>query len=375
MFDFRTTNPLTGDSLEIPAVVGDNYINYYDSNLPLGKFAITVATLREGFYWGGQFDLDDSTLSVNDTKRLLSLAQSKSWLANQLGYKQPLFLQEQWFKNFSNPRYSFQFYFEDHQIMSVESLWQELQGLSIRRKSLRTLENLSAIEATIGAGIQLAYAFDPYPGFLLPKQEGVSLLGGIVYGCVPSEIPIIMQSLLEQGFVVPSTLNQKTYITPAGYEAIESVRRVNSKDPSTAFLVCRFKDNMDKFFEDAYATVGRDDGFPCTIIRIKDIAHNDRIDDRILMEIRKSQIVIVDLTEDNFNIGFEAGYALSQEKPIVWTMKQPTGDLKLPFDIQSHNILLWREDNLDEFLDQLKARMSVALERASDMDRGPLFRR
>jgi hypothetical protein len=49
-------------------------------------------------------------------------------------------------------------------------------------------------------------------------------------------------------------------------------------------------------------------------------------------------------TDHNFNLAFEAGYALALNKPIVWTQKNDGKEFRLPFDIQSQNILLWHPD-------------------------------
>jgi nucleoside 2-deoxyribosyltransferase len=100
----------------------------------------------------------------------------------------------------------------------------------------------------------------------------------------------------------------------------------------------------------------------CKIQTVADIPHNERIDDRIMKEICEAAVIVVDLTNHNFNVAFEAGYALALNKPIIWTMKKDdTEKLNLPFDIQSHNILVYDKNEIVKFKEILKARMQVAL--------------
>lgn len=88
-----------------------------------------------------------------------------------------------------------------------------------------------------------------------------------------------------------------------------------------------------------------------------------------LLPSRAASFVLVDLSDNNFNVGFEAGYALALGKPIVFTMQKPEGELKLPFDIQSHNILVYDAADHSEFKEQLPFRIAAALGKAREQGR------
>jgi nucleoside 2-deoxyribosyltransferase len=122
-------------------------------------------------------------------------------------------------------------------------------------------------------------------------------------------------------------------------------------------------------YREVYGKIGENGRVPIRIYRVSDKHHIDRIDDRILSQIQKAPVVIVDLTEENFNVAFEAGYALSQGKPIVWTKQHSEGKLELPFDIQSHNILLYNPEKLTEFNENLEFRILAALSKAKEKSR------
>ncbi len=103
----------------------------------------------------------------------------------------------------------------------------------------------------------------------------------------------------------------------------------------------------------------------CPVRRVKDIHHVDKIDDRICAEIQGATIVLVDLIDDNFNVGFEAGYALALGKAVVWAKKKGTTGLQMPFDIYTYNCIEWEAADHASFREILGYRMRAALEKAS----------
>lgn len=372
--DYIQNNPLTGEALKVPGLAGANSIVYYDSDERAGPFAITAACLKQGFVWGQELTLRDEgertrryKLSPRDTQRLLALAYSKVHFAKLNNERTPLFVQDSWFRTFSQPQHRFQFFFEDHQILIIEALWEEARSLTLEAKALKTLEGFSQLEDSTGSGLMLSFNPEPYPGHLLAPSSGSLDLKGISYGCVPTEIPIAMQFLLDEALVCRTRAHGNAiYITPRGYSAIEKIRRDQYPVDASAFLICRFNGNLDAIYDRVYSQFGKGNLPGCEILRVKDRPHIDRVDDRILADIRRAALVVVDLTDYNFNIGFEAGYALALNKPIVWTKQhlEPTVGLDLPFDIQSHNILTYNPASPESFISELYPRIQVALEQA-----------
>ena len=75
----------------------------------------------------------------------------------------------------------------------------------------------------------------------------------------------------------------------------------------------------------------------------------DKIDDSILVEIDRSDLMIVDLTHDpgtglRGSVIFEAGYAY-QTKPVIWMCR---GDLvdRIPFDMRQFKQIRWNASKL-----------------------------
>lgn len=271
--------------------------------------------------------------------------------------------------------------YQGFRVWTLSELLFEVRRLTPEEKIRRTLSNLSFLEGEPGFGLYLGVQLKPYPGKILPPTSECNSLYGPAYGCTHSEAMMVFALLLKRGWLVISENSKvgarvgdgqempeqwvRVHLTPEGYEQVHlRVPDLDSEAP-TAFLVCRFNDEMEKVYEQVYSKVGLHQDVNCPIYRVKDVHHVDRIDDRIVHELNKATVTIVDLTEENFNVAFEAGYALALNKPIVWTKRKSGGQEKIPFDIQSQNILFWDENDLEDFADKLKFRLLAALEKES----------
>lgn len=100
-------------------------------------------------------------------------------------------------------------------------------------------------------------------------------------------------------------------------------------------------------------------------IFMEDLQHGDKIDDRILVEIKRSRFLVVDTTGRNANVTFEAGYALGLGRTILWTCREGDHDDQ-DFDIRQYRRLLWAHGG-EEVLTQ---KLQDAVEQV--VGRGPL---
>src|SRR5436305_13402542 len=80
-------------------------------------------------------------------------------------------------------------------------------------------------------------------------------------------------------------------------------------------------------------------------LRIDRKEHNNKIDDEIVAEIRRSKFVIADFTSEpdrpRGGVYFEAGYAMGFGTPVIWTCKE---DLisQVHFDTRQFNHIIWK---------------------------------
>lgn len=74
--------------------------------------------------------------------------------------------------------------------------------------------------------------------------------------------------------------------------------------------------------------------------RVDSDEHVDRIDDRIIADIRKSRFVVADFTQHKAGVYFEAGFAMGLGLPVIWTCRKE--DMaELHFDIRQYNCIDW----------------------------------
>ena len=101
------------------------------------------------------------------------------------------------------------------------------------------------------------------------------------------------------------------------------------------------------------------------VIRIDRVEHNDDIDDRIISEIKSADFVLADLTYARPSVYFEAGFA-QRSIPVLYTVRNdhfrpriddPTGNLRVHFDLQMKNIIPWKGLNDDLFQKRLRSRV------------------
>lgn len=79
-----------------------------------------------------------------------------------------------------------------------------------------------------------------------------------------------------------------------------------------------------------------------TARRVDKVHHNEKICDKILAEIRQSQLVVADFTHHKAGVYFEAGFALALGRLVIWTCREDA--IKdAHFDTRQYPHVVWRE--------------------------------
>ena len=82
----------------------------------------------------------------------------------------------------------------------------------------------------------------------------------------------------------------------------------------------------------------RDAGY--TPVRVDRVEYNEKIDDRIIAEIRRSGLVVADFTGDRGGVYYEAGFAQGLGLPVIFTIRKD--EIKrLHFDTRQYNHIAW----------------------------------
>jgi hypothetical protein len=177
---------------------------------------------------------------------------------------------------------------------------------------------------------------------------------GITYSQLDNEVRFLADLLASKGLVeiFKVTTDFSVSLTPAGYAFIEDHSRSLRSDGETAFVAMWFSECMEIPYKTAIkVAIERCNYLP---IRIDEVPHHDRIDDRILRAINECKFLVADLTGQRGGVYFEAGYALALRKPVIWTCKD-TDFENIHFDVRQYNCIKW--SNESDLLDQLEDRL------------------
>ena len=153
--------------------------------------------------------------------------------------------------------------------------------------------------------------------------------------------------------VKPLTLK----IIPSGWAHLETLKKTNS-DKKQCFVAMWFSEEMEGIYNNVISAAIIDAGyFPH---RVDQREHNDKIDDEIISQIRKSRFVLADFTGHRGGVYFEAGFAKGLGLEVFWSCRED--DIEdLHFDIRQYNCITWQQDNLEKFKSKITNRVEAVL--------------
>jgi hypothetical protein len=143
--------------------------------------------------------------------------------------------------------------------------------------------------------------------------------------------------------------NAQFTLTLDGWKRARELRRERGPG-NQAFVAMWFHADMKSAFDDGFAPALVDTGHQP--YRVDLATHNNKIDDQIVAEIRRSKLVIVDATGARPNAYFEAGFAMGLGIPVIWCcndsrtapgLTSGTWTDNLPFDIRQHAFTFWSD--------------------------------
>ena len=120
-----------------------------------------------------------------------------------------------------------------------------------------------------------------------------------------------------------------------------------------AFVAMWFDSSMDTAWKDGLKAGLEDAGYRA--LRIDRKEYNNKIDDEIIAEIRKSAMVVADFTGQRQGVYYEAGFAAGLGLPVVWTCRKDHMS-EAHFDTRQYNHIVW------ESTEELRARVRARVE-------------
>ncbi len=143
-------------------------------------------------------------------------------------------------------------------------------------------------------------------------------------------------------------------ITTDGWKRLRELKKAGG-DPDRAFVAMSFTEELLPAWEQGIKPALEELGF--TPVRIDQTHGEDKIDDRIMAEIRKSGLMVADFTGQRGGVYFEAGFAVGLGIPVVWTCRQDDIE-QAHFDTRQQQHLLWEtpEELKEKLMNHIAAR-------------------
>ena len=125
-----------------------------------------------------------------------------------------------------------------------------------------------------------------------------------------------------------------------------------------AFIAMWFDPSMDGVYENGIRPAIEAAGY--TPLRIDQKEHNNKIDDEIIAEIRRSRFVVADFTHGDDGVRgsvyYEAGFAYGLDIPVIYLSREGSD---LAFDTRQYAHIMWKDT--DELSDQLQNRILAVI--------------
>ena len=133
-------------------------------------------------------------------------------------------------------------------------------------------------------------------------------------------------------------------LTPQGWEKAQQLKE-QSPYSKQVFVAFHFDQSgeMKGIFNNAIAPAVSECGLePYTTL---DDEHGNSIDDVIIANIRKSRIVIADVTYASQNVYYEAGFAYGLGIPVILTCREDRSEDDMKFDTSHIKHIIWKDEN------------------------------
>lgn len=151
----------------------------------------------------------------------------------------------------------------------------------------------------------------------------------------------------------PFTDSFSLVLTVEGWNRIAELERTQRKS-NQAFVAMWFTRETERAYTEAIEKAISNCGFKA--MRVDTLEHNEKICDRIIVEIRKSAFVVADFTGHRGGVYFEAGYALGLGIPVIWLCRKDNLE-QAHFDTRQYNHIAWESETelCERLTDRIRA--------------------
>lgn len=148
-------------------------------------------------------------------------------------------------------------------------------------------------------------------------------------------------------------------LTVEGYARLAELEETNTAS-SRAFVAMWFDESMNESWEQGFVPAIRGVGYEP--VRVDRQEHVDKIDDKIIAEIRRARFVVADFTQGDKGaaggVYYEAGFAHGLAIPVIFTCRKDSFS-QIHFDTRQYNHIVWTEP--EELRRNLASRIAAVI--------------
>jgi nucleoside 2-deoxyribosyltransferase len=177
----------------------------------------------------------------------------------------------------------------------------------------------------------------------------------IAYSKTPTEFKFLIDRAIDMGYLELAYGEAEYRLTAKGWIYVTQLSRSEVKGHQ-AFVAMSFAPELVSAFIEGIKPAVEHTGY--IPLRVDQVQHNQKIDDQIVADIRKSGLLIADMTGHKPGVYFEAGLALGLGIPVIWTCRE-TDIQAAHFDTRQYNHIVWT--NPQDLRQKLIARIEATV--------------
>ena len=209
---------------------------------------------------------------------------------------------------------------------SLEEIPASLPDYSPREKQIKLLQNIERKTEYPGQTVKIIPKYD------IP----------LAWASAEEELRYYVQSLIDRNLIQKMSqeigpVPLSVAITADGWDYLEQLER-HIEDRTQAFVAMSFSEDLKSIWEGPIYRAIKKAGYKP--YRVDAEPHSDRIDVKIISEIKNSRFVVADVTEQKRGVYFEAGYAQGLGLPVIWCVRKDDLD-NVHFDTRQYNHIVW----------------------------------
>ena len=176
-----------------------------------------------------------------------------------------------------------------------------------------------------------------------------------------NEVHFLMGHLSERDWIreLQGEKTQQWILSVDGYARLSELYQ-KTADSTDAFVAMWFDPSMHAVWDEGIRSGIQDAGY--RPVRIDATEHNDKIDDRIVAQIRRSRFIVADFTQGSAGarggVYYEAGFAHGLNLPVIFTCRKDLIDT-VHFDTRQYNHITW--ESTAELRRRLADRISATI--------------